>query len=81
VKVTGTARPTTVNTPATSPLFEKNLDGEGVGSKLVSGDWICIVYVTHVLDNAFWTGELVGKAESVEGAVDVVSAGIEVVRW
>jgi hypothetical protein len=31
------------------------------------------------LDDAFWTGELVGKAESVEGAVDVVSAGIEVV--
>jgi hypothetical protein len=67
VKVIRTARPTTVNTPATSPLFEKNLDGEGVGSN--SGDWICrIVHVTHVLNNTFGTGELVGKAESVEGA-------------
>jgi hypothetical protein len=51
---------------------------------LVSGDWICrIVYVTHVLDDAFETGDLVGKTEVVEGAgikrVDVVSAGIEVV--
>jgi hypothetical protein len=72
-------RPTAVNTAATSPLFEKNLDGGG----FEVGFGCRIVYVTHVLDDAFETGYLVGKTEVVEGAgiksVDVVSTGIEVV--
>jgi hypothetical protein len=42
-----------------------------------------LFYVTHVLDDAFETGDLVGKTEVVEGGgikrVDVVSTGIEVV--
>jgi putative intracellular protease/amidase len=56
-----------------------------VGLTLVSGDWICkIVYITHVLDDAFETGDLVGKTEVVKEAgikrVDIISAGIGVVE-
>jgi hypothetical protein len=47
IRTASPTSPTTVNTPATSPLFEKNLDGQG-GSKLVR----VVVYVELFLCNS-----------------------------